>query len=111
MDAEAEADAIIARAKAKARVDPAVPTGIIDRGKFQRAIEEEMAQAEEAAKKHAAEVAYMRTFRRAYVKVPPAGHSARHLSMAHRTEKSKQTFIKGGKAKWEPVFGATSKRF
>ena len=68
-----------------------------------------MEAAEAAAKKHAAMVAYRRTFRGAYMKVPPAGKSVRERNKA--VHKQATPVIKGGKNKFTPVFGATSSRF
>ena len=103
--AEEEADVIIARAKARAQTQLVVTsiekksdgdaTGSITPQRIlQEALRLEMAAAEEAARKHAAEMAFRRTFRGAYVV---------HKVKAEGT-------VNKGKAT-TPVFGATSRRF
>jgi hypothetical protein len=128
LDAEAEADAIIARAKARARAETSSSsiTGSsakdrtnggdggdmeVDRASFASAIAAEMADAEAAAHAHAVNLAYRRTFRGAYMRVPPAGASAREREKKQQRAAAKETYVKGGKPKGAPVFGAASRRF
>ena len=105
IDAEAQADIIIARAKeralkesaSRAKTPPAVPQqgaeDVSSHKSFHEALRVEMLAAEAAAKLHAAAQQYRRTFRGAYVVHKPRSVDTKTTKLA------------------APIFGATSRRF